>query len=106
MIAAAAADGTIDEQERQKILDRLESSGLGSEERDFLLREMDRPAGIDELIGAVRSPRQAMSLYVCSLLAVEVDTESERDHLRRLARGVGLSPESLDAVHAHYQVSL
>jgi len=106
MIAAAAADGTIDDDEKQKILGQLERSGLGDEERDFMLREMDRPAGLEELIQAVRTPQQAINLYVCSLLAVEVDTEAERDHLRRLAQGLRLSPESLNAVHAHYQVSL
>jgi len=106
MIAAAAADGSIDEQERRKILGQLDNAGLGGEERDFLLREMDRPASIDDLARSVRTPQQAMNLYVCSLMAVEVDTDAERVHLRRLAEALRLEPASLDAVHVRFQVAL
>ncbi len=106
MIAAAAADGIIDDQERRKIFERLESVGLDGEEREFLLREMARPAGAEELIRAVGNPQQAMNLYICSLLAVEVDTDAERDYLRQLGQGLQLPPDSLNAVHARYQVTL
>lgn len=106
MIAAAAADGRIDAQERGKIIGQLDRSGLDSEEHDFLVREMRQPADIDALVQAVQTPQQALNLYVCSLLAIEVDTEAERDYLRRLAQGLRLSPERLSAVHTRYQVSL
>jgi len=106
MIAAAAADGTIDDQERAKILGQLESTDLDTEERDFLLREMDNPTAIDQLAAGVRNPQQALNLYTCSLLAVEVDTEAEREHLRRLATTLQLPPEELEEVHTRYQVTI
>lgn len=106
MIAAAAADGEIDDQERGKIMERLESVGLDGEERDFLRREMDRPATAETLIQAVRNPQQAMNLYICSLLAVVVDTDAERDYLRRLGQGLQLPAQGLSEIHARYQVEL
>ena len=47
-----------------------------------------------------------MNLYVCSVLAIAVDTDAERDHLRRLADGLRLSPADLSAVHARYRLRL
>jgi len=106
MIAAAAADGEIDPQERNAILGRLERTGLEDEERAFILQEMDQPPSIDLLIASVQTPEQAFNLYVCSLLAVTVDTDAEREYLCQLANRLQLSPEQLSSVHARYQVSL
>jgi hypothetical protein len=106
MIASAAADGEIDEQERQNILGQLEDSGLDDEERNFLLAEMAKPAGIEELAAGAVNEGQALNLYVCSLLAVVVDTEEERNHLRRLAQALQLPADKLQTVHQRYQVNI
>jgi len=67
---------------------------------------MQQPAGMDDLVQCVSNPQQALRLYVCSLLAIEVDTQAERDYLRQLAQRLQIPADSLEAVHAHYQVNL
>src|SRR4029077_13194753 len=44
MIAAAAADGRIDEKEQQKILGGLKQASLGGAAQQFLAREIANPA--------------------------------------------------------------
>src|SRR3954452_10824485 len=50
MIAAANADGHIDEGERKKIGDKLALSGIGPEAEQFLNAEIEKPLSIDELV--------------------------------------------------------
>lgn len=106
MIAAAAADGHIDQQEKSRIIGQLQETRLEGDGHAFLLREMQQPAGMDDLVQCVSNPQQALRLYVCSLLAIEVDTQAERDYLRQLAQRLQIPADSLEAVHAHYQVNL
>ncbi len=106
MIAAAACDGEIDAQERQHIIGKLEESGLSDDERDFLLTEMSWPMGIDELSAAVEDRQQAIRLYISSLLAIEVDTEAERDYLKQLAAALQLPPELLASIHQRFKIDI
>ena len=43
MIAAAKADGHIDDEERKKIADRLALAGIGAEAEQFLMAELEKP---------------------------------------------------------------
>jgi uncharacterized membrane protein YebE (DUF533 family) len=104
MIAAASADGQIDETERGQILAQLEGAGLDSEARAFLLAELERPADIDTLTGLVHDSQQGFRLYLSALLAIKVDSEAERDFLRRLAGRLHLPAETLAAVHQRYGI--
>ena len=53
MIAAAKADGQIDQRERERILDKLNDSGAGDAMRDFVAKEAAAPLDIDSLIREV-----------------------------------------------------
>jgi uncharacterized membrane protein YebE (DUF533 family) len=99
MIAASYADGTLDAQEMKNIIDRMESAGLDSEERQFILKELSNPAGIDSIIGAVNSPELARQVYAVSLMAIEIDTEKEREYMTTLARRLFLSNDAIAAIH-------
>ena len=99
MIAAAAADGVIDEEERGRIIGRLESENIGDDERHFLADEMQAPASIAELASHCRDKGQAIRLYVAALLAIKVDTEAERLWLGDLAAALGLSADELNEIH-------
>ncbi|MEW5974768.1 MAG: DUF533 domain-containing protein [Acidobacteriota bacterium] len=90
MVAAANADHTVDEVERKRILSKLEGSGLTDEERAFLTTELENPVGMRALIDQVTSPKLAEEVYVASLLAIDVDSDAERNYLKRLAQGLGL----------------
>lgn len=90
MIAAANCDGTIDQQERETILRRLEEGGLSAEERDWVRRELEAPPSLDTLLAQVDSPELARELYLVSLLAIDVDTDAERHYLDYIQKRLGL----------------
>ncbi len=92
MIAAAAADGAMDEQEEKAILDKLRDAELSQEEKMFMLEELHHPKDIATLTAGVSNPSTAKVMYMLALTAISIDTEAERGWLDQLARGLGLSP--------------
>ena len=99
MVAAANADGVVDERERADILARLDAAGVGASERDGFVRELDSPKPITLLASEVDSPELAEQFYVVSVLAAGVESEAEKAHLRMLPSLLKLSPEMVDAIH-------
>jgi uncharacterized membrane protein YebE (DUF533 family) len=99
MIGAASADGVIDQQERQRILEKYRSANLSQEEQNFLAGELLCPAGVEQLTAEAHSVETARRIYAVSLLAVTVDTEAERAYLRTLAERLGLSAGECAAIH-------
>jgi len=94
MINAAKADGRIDEGEIQRILGKLQETGVDEEARQFILTEMRKPMETEKLVAAAKGyPELAAEMYGASLLAIEVDTSAEKQYLDRLAAGLGLHPE-------------
>jgi uncharacterized membrane protein YebE (DUF533 family) len=93
MIAAAAADGRIDEKERQTISAGLKQAGLEAEAQEFLTRELNNPATPDELAAAVTSPMEAMQVYTAARIAVDPDTEEEHEFLVALAARLGIDED-------------
>ncbi len=92
MVAAAHADGTVDEQEERAILDRLRTIDLTQEERMFLLDELHHPRDVAALVAGISDPSAAKAMYMLAFSAIEVDSEAERKWLNELATGLGLSP--------------
>ncbi len=99
MIAAANADGMIDEDERGRILDRLKAVELTPEEHAFITRELLSPCDLDTILSGVKSPETAKQVYAVSLMAIEVDTDAERKHLKTLADRLGLDNAALGIIH-------
>jgi uncharacterized membrane protein YebE (DUF533 family) len=99
MINAAKADGQIDQEELQRIIGKLREAGASAEALDFVLSELRKPMDLEGLIRRVPSPHVGVQLYAASLLAIELDTEAERQYLRRLAHGLGLEASVVRRVH-------
>jgi uncharacterized membrane protein YebE (DUF533 family) len=99
MVAAANADGRIDEDEQRRIEQQLEKAAVSEEERAFLAQELSRPAGVEEIARETRTPELAQQVYAASLLAMTADTPAEQSYLRYLADRVGLSAEDTAAIH-------
>jgi uncharacterized membrane protein YebE (DUF533 family) len=93
MIAAAAADGRIDETEQQKILRGLNQAGLADAAEQFLAREIKNPATVDELANAVSSPAEGVQVYTAARIAVEPDTNEEHEFLAALAERLGIDAD-------------
>jgi uncharacterized membrane protein YebE (DUF533 family) len=99
MINAAKADGQVDQEELQRIVGKLRKAGAEAGALDFLMSELRKPMDLDGLVRDVPDQQVAVQLYAASLLAIEVDTEAERQYLRRLAHGLGLDASVVRRVH-------
>ena len=93
MVAAAHADGVMDEAEERAVLDRLRGADLDQEEKFFLLDQLHRPKTIEELAAGITDLAVARTMYLLAATAVAIDTEAERAWFDRLARQLGLSRE-------------
>jgi uncharacterized membrane protein YebE (DUF533 family) len=90
MIAAAKADGQIDVQESQAILNQIDSLALPAEDKAFLFEEYGQPLDITGLAAAVASPEQAAEIYTAAALMVDPPMPPERISLDTPARAPGL----------------
>lgn len=99
MIAAANADGVIDDTERNRILKKLEALSLSDEEHSFIVKELLSPADLDQIAVQVDSMETAENVYTVSLLAIDIDTDAERTYMRTLANKLGLDDSILDKIH-------
>jgi uncharacterized membrane protein YebE (DUF533 family) len=94
MINAAKADGQIDQGEIQRIVGKLQESGMGKEAQQYVLTEMTKPLDTQALLAAAKGqPAFGAQIYAASLLAIEVDTPAEKKYLDQLAAGLGIKPE-------------
>ncbi|MBN9453161.1 MAG: DUF533 domain-containing protein [Bosea sp.] len=100
MIAAAAADGHIDADERSTILGGLKEAGLEQEAHDWLAKEMAKPASIDTLVEAAESPELAAQIYTAARIAINPDNAAEKDFLAGLAGSLGLDAELVANIDA------
>jgi len=99
MIAAANADGVIDEEERNRILKKLETVDLSDQEHSFIVKELLSPAGLEDIVAQVKSPEMAKMVYTVSLLAIEVDTDAERAYMNTLAQQLSLNESDLNDIY-------
>jgi uncharacterized membrane protein YebE (DUF533 family) len=100
MIAAARADGHIDEAERGRIGDKLRLSGMDREEGAFLLAELERPVDLDKLVAEAGTEAQKAELYTAARLAIDPNTRAERGFLDLLAGRLKLPDALVDHIEA------
>jgi uncharacterized membrane protein YebE (DUF533 family) len=99
MVAAANADMRVDEQERARILGRIEEGGASQAAREFVEREMRQPMSLDEIAREVSGPDVAAQVYAAALAAIDVDKATERRFLQTLAERTGLDAEIVGEIH-------
>lgn len=93
MIAAAQADGQIDDAELAKLEEAVHSAGLSPAEDAAVMAALNTPVTMEEIAQWPASPAEAAELYGAALLAVDPDTVSEKFFLRRLASTLRLPVE-------------
>lgn len=97
MLNAAKSDGVIDEGEKQKITEHL--GDVSPEEADFVRRELESPLDTQGLINSV--PRgMEQQVYFMSLLAIDLDSNEEAHYLDSLAKGLNISNDICNQIHA------
>lgn len=98
MIAAAAADGRIDDGEQKRIAGGLDHSGAEPAAIDFLRQEMGTPATVEQLAAAVKSQEEAIQVYTAARVAVDVESVAESEFLRALAAALKLDPALVQSI--------
>jgi uncharacterized membrane protein YebE (DUF533 family) len=100
MIAAARADGHIDDVEREAILGKVRLAGLSADAQAFLEQELANPVDLDAIIAAAQTESQKVELYTASRIAIEPDSRAERGYLDLLAGRLGLADGLVDHIEA------
>ncbi len=101
MIAAAACDGAVDNEERSRIVGGLQEAGLDTAAAKFLDDEFAHPASIDDLNNAATTPELALQVYTAARIAIEPDSMKEKAFLMNLAVALNLD----DAQVAHVEAA-
>jgi uncharacterized membrane protein YebE (DUF533 family) len=100
MINAAKADGRIEESEISRLVGKVQENGADGSEQAFLKAEMAKPMDTAGLVAAAKGkPELAAQLYAASLLAIEVDTPSEKAYLEQLGKSLGLNTAVTQNLH-------
>lgn len=101
MIAAAAADGLIDEVERANILKHVDDAGLDNDTRAFLEAELSHPRSMAAIVASSR-PEIAKDVYAASCIAITRDTDAEKAYLDTLASRLGLDVATRSEIDAKF----
>jgi len=102
MVAAAAADGQVDADERARIVKGMNAAGIDPDSTRWLEEELASPADVEELAAPVNRPEKAAQVYAAARIAIDPDTMQEREFLRQLALSLDLD----DAFRARIEETL
>ena len=94
MIAAAKADGHIDDNEQKHIFDTIDQLEMSTEMKGKIFDLMRQPISITDLVKGVNSIEQKSELYLASCLVMTPDNPAEIEHLDALGKALHL-PEGL-----------
>lgn len=96
MVAAAKADGHVDEEEESAIAAEMED--LPEAARNLMRQALASPLSPEEIAARVEGGQEAREVYAASALLSGREHPGEVDHLDRLARALGLSEAEARAI--------
>ncbi|MGK0441887.1 MAG: uncharacterized membrane protein YebE (DUF533 family) [Pseudohongiellaceae bacterium] len=85
MIAAAKADGHINNEEQQRIFNAVDTMQLSYEVKGLVFELLRQPIFLEELAHSAITMEQKSEVYLVSCLAINTDHPSEKIHLETLA---------------------
>ncbi|OAN29627.1 tellurite resistance TerB family protein [Pseudomonas oryzihabitans] len=92
LIAAAKADGHVDDQERQAIEAEMAKLDNDPELRSWLQRELEQPLDPAKVAAAAETPEMGAEMYLASLMLIDDQQYMEKAYLDELARQLRLEP--------------
>lgn len=92
MIAAAKADGHLDERERGLLQAELQRVQADEATQQWAARAIDKPASAAEVAALAQGPEMAAEIYLASVLVVDESNPAERSYLDDLAQRLRLAP--------------
>ena len=101
MINAAKSDGSVDQEEQNKVIAKL--GDVTQEEIDFVKKEFAAPLDVGSFARSIPNGMQEQ-IYAVSLTAIDLDKNSEAQYLADLARGLGLSTHVANQIHDKFGI--
>ncbi len=96
MINAAKSDGNIDQAEQDKVIAKL--GDITQEEANFVRSEFAAPLDVKSFVNSI--PRgMEQQIYAVSLMAIDLDKNSEAHYLAELAKGLNIQPAIANNLH-------
>ncbi|MBF8746702.1 tellurite resistance TerB family protein [Pseudomonas monteilii] len=92
LIAAAKADGRIDEQEQQLIYAEIKRHTSDAQLQQWLDEEVSKPLDAAEVAQSAKDPAMAAEMYLASVMLVGDQQGAERAYLDELAAALRLDP--------------
>ncbi|MEM8687553.1 MAG: tellurite resistance TerB family protein [Pseudomonadota bacterium] len=96
MIAAANADGHIDEDEQARIFEAVEKMQLDPNDKALIFDTLRDPPDVQAICSLSNGLEQATEIYLVSRMAIDVDDPREFAYLRELAEGLSLPMALVD----------
>jgi len=92
LIAAAKADGRIDEQEEQLIYAEIKRHTSDPQLQQWLDDEVSKPLDAAEVAQSAQDPAMAAEMYLASVMLVDDQQTAERAYLDELASALQIDP--------------
>ncbi|MCF1489836.1 tellurite resistance TerB family protein [Pseudomonas sp. AA27] len=92
LIAAAKADGRIDQQEEQLIYAEIKRHTSDPQLQQWLDEEVSKPLDAAEVAQSAQDPGMAAEMYLASVMLVDDQQGAERAYLDELASALGIDP--------------
>ncbi|PKM29951.1 MAG: DUF533 domain-containing protein [Gammaproteobacteria bacterium HGW-Gammaproteobacteria-11] len=92
LIAAAKADGHVDQRERQLIDAEVARLTNDAQLQHWFDQELQKPLDPVEVASAASTPEMAAEMYLASLLVIDEDSFMERAYLEELAKQLRIEP--------------
>jgi len=96
MINAAKSDGSIDQTEQNNIIAKL--GDVTQEEIAFVKKEFSAPLDVEAFTRTVPS-NMAEQIYTVSLMAIDLDKNTEAQYLANLAKGLNIPTHTANQIH-------
>jgi uncharacterized membrane protein YebE (DUF533 family) len=93
LIAAAKADGRIDESEKQMISTEIGRHTDDPQLQQWLDDEVAKPLDPNEVAQSATDPGMASEMYLASVMLVDDQQDAERNYLDELAAALQIEPE-------------
>ncbi len=93
MIAAAKADGHVDDEEMARIEQALQGFGADDSVRALIQEELNKALEPKTIASLAQTPQQASEIYLASLMVADEQNFMEKAYLDELAKQLQLAPE-------------
>lgn len=100
MVAAARADGRMDQDERARVMDAMERADLSRDAKNYLVEILSEQDDIESIARECPTPEMAAELWLAARLAIDVDTQAEREFLEKFARALKIDPSLVTHLEA------